>query len=92
MPFTHRVTVIRMNVPLQAQTAVDMAVVLSQPEVQRGGEGGDQRDIGERAAHEVVAAMRWPVDEVVQVGQDEHARLGESPAARPACHDAHRRA
>src|SRR5437588_4981103 len=47
-----------MRVPLQAPAAVDVAVVFSQPEVQGAGESRDERDVGERPAHEVVAALR----------------------------------
>ena len=53
---TNRVAVDGMGVPLQAPTAADVAIVFPQPEVQRAREGSDERDIGERPAHEVVAA------------------------------------
>ena len=70
---THWVAVDRVGVPLQAPAAVDVAVMFAQPEVQRAGESRDERDVGERPAYEVVAAVRGPVDQVVQVGHDEHA-------------------
>ena len=77
---THWVAVLGMGVPLQAPAAVDVAVVFPQPEVQRAGESRDERDVGERPAHEVVA-VRWPVDQVVQAGRDGHARQATSTAA-----------
>jgi len=70
---TNRVAVDGMGVPLQAPTAADVAIVFPQPEVQRAREGSDERDIGERPAHEVVATVRGPVDQVVQIGYDGHA-------------------
>jgi hypothetical protein len=48
---THRVAVDGMGVPLHAPAAVDVAVVLPQPEEQRAGERGDERDVGEWPAH-----------------------------------------
>jgi len=73
---THRVAVDGMGMPRQTQAAVDVAIVFSQPEVQRAGEGRDERDVGQRAAHEVVAPLCRPMDQVVQVGQDGHAGSG----------------
>src|SRR5436309_10259194 len=78
-----------MDVPLQTPAVADVAVVFSQPEVQRAGEARNERDVGERAAHEVVAAVRGPVDHVVQVGHNRHtvrlpptlcAQVGETRA------------
>jgi hypothetical protein len=70
---THWVAVDRVGVPLQAPAAMDVAIVFSQPEVKRANEGRDERDVRERPAHKVVAAMRGPVDQVLQAGHDEHA-------------------
>jgi hypothetical protein len=78
---THWVAVDRVGVPLQAPAAVDVAVVFSQPEVQRASEGRDERDVGERPAYEVVAAVRGPVDQVVEAGHDEHRVRLPSTAA-----------
>jgi hypothetical protein len=64
MLLTHWVVMDGVGVPLQAPAAVDVAVVFSQPEVQRADERRDERDIGERPAYEVVAAVRGPVDQV----------------------------
>ena len=68
----HRVAVVRVRVPLHAPAAVDMAVVLPQEEVQRAHEGRQERDVGERSADEVVAAVRRPVDQVVEADCDRH--------------------
>jgi hypothetical protein len=56
----HRVPVVRMRVPCHAPAAMDVAVVSPQEEVQGAGERRDERDVGERPAHEVVAALRRP--------------------------------
>jgi hypothetical protein len=83
MLLTHWVAVDGVGVPLQAPAAVDVAVVFSQPEVQRAGEGRDERDVGERPAYEVAAAVRGPVDQVVEAGHDEHGfRLPSTMAQR----------
>jgi hypothetical protein len=70
---THRMAVIWMGVPRQSPTAVDVTVVLAQEEVQRACKSRDERDVRERPAHEVVAALRRPVDQVVQADRDDHA-------------------
>src|SRR5437879_10445946 len=75
MLLTDWMTMAGMDVPLEAPTATDVAVVLSQPEEKSGGERRDQRDIGERPAHKVVTAVRGPVDEVMKAGDEEHSRL-----------------
>ena len=62
MLLTDWMTMAGMDVPLEAPTAMDVAVVLPQPEEQSGGECRDQRDIGERPAHKVVTAVCGPVD------------------------------
>ena len=69
----HRMAVIGVGMPLQPPAAVDVAVVLPQPEVQRAREGCDQRDIGKRPADEVVAAPRRPMDQVMQARDGGHA-------------------
>src|SRR5437660_12010898 len=74
MLLTDWMPVAGMDVPLEAPTATDVAVVLSQPEEKSGGERRDQRDIGERPAHTVVTAVRGPVDEVMKAGDEEHAQ------------------
>jgi hypothetical protein len=80
---THWVAVLGMGVPLQAPAAVDVTVVFTQPEVQRAGESRDERDVGERPAHKVVAALRGPVDQVVQVGRNGHAGQATSDRRAP---------
>jgi hypothetical protein len=47
-------------------------MVSAPPQPERAREGSDERDVGQRSADEVVAALRRPVDHVVQV-RDEHA-------------------
>jgi len=74
MLLTDWMTMAGMDVPLEAPTAMDVAVVLSQPEEKSGRKRRDQRDIGERPAHKVVTAVRGPVDEVMKAGDEEHAR------------------
>ncbi len=69
----NRVPVIRMRVPCHAPAAMDVAVVSPQEEVQGAGERRDERDVGERPAHEVVAALRRPMDQVVEADRDKHA-------------------
>ena len=69
----HRMAMVGMRVPLQTPASVDVAVVPPQPEVQRAGERRDQRDVRERPADEVVAALRRPMDQVVEARGDEHA-------------------
>jgi hypothetical protein len=75
MLLTDWMTMDGMDVPLEPPTATDVAVVLSQPEVKSGGERRDQRDVGERPAHEVVTAVRGPMDYGMKVGDEEHARV-----------------
>ena len=72
------VAVVRVGVPLQPPTAMDVAVVTAQPEVQRAHEGRDERYVGEWAADEVVAAVRRPVDQGVQVCDRRHHGYGSS--------------
>ena len=51
---------------------MNVAVVLAKPEEERAGERGDERDVSERPADKVVTVARRPVEQVMQVGQDEH--------------------
>ena len=81
---THRVAVDGMGMPLQSPAVRDVAVVLPQPEVQRASEGRNERDVGERPAHEVVAALCRPVDQVVQADRNRHAVRLPPSAALPA--------
>ena len=74
MLLTDWMTMAGMDVPLEAPTAIDVAVVPSQPEEKSGGERCDQRDVGERPAHKVVTAVRGPVDQVMKAADEEHAR------------------
>src|SRR5437016_6018857 len=74
MLLTDWMTMAGMDVPLEAPTAMDVAVVLSQPEEKSSGERCDQRDVGERPAHKVVTAARGPVDHVMKAADEEHAR------------------
>ena len=67
----HGMTVIRVRMPLQAPATVDVAVVLPPPEIKRANKGRRERDVGERPADEVVAAVRRPVDEVMESGKHE---------------------
>src|SRR5262245_18549746 len=85
----HRVTVLWMRMPLEPPAAVDVAVVPPPPQDDGAGEGGDDRDVGQRPADEVVAALRRPVDDPVQAG--DHLGIdsrrtafvtGPSPAAK----------
>jgi hypothetical protein len=73
MPFTHRVAVDWMRVPLKPPAPMDVAVVPTPPEIQRGEESRDERDVGERPADEVVTPVRRPMEQVVQVDREEHA-------------------
>ena len=68
----HRVPVDGMRVPLQAPASVHVTVVPPEPDIQRPDEGGDERDVGERTADEVVAPAGRPVEQVVQAGRDGH--------------------
>jgi hypothetical protein len=68
----YRVTVIRVRVPFQPPASVDVAVVLSKKQVKGARERRDEGDVCERPAHEVVAALCGPVDQVVQAPRDEH--------------------
>jgi hypothetical protein len=77
----YRVAVVWMRMPLQAPAAVNMTVVVPQEEVQRACEGRDEGDVGERPAHEVVAALCRPVDQVMKADRDWHsARLSRRAA------------
>ena len=64
----HRVTVLRMRMPLQTPAAVDVAVVLSPPKDQPAGKRRDESDVRKRAADKVVTAVGRPVDHVVEAG------------------------
>jgi hypothetical protein len=68
----HRVPVDGMRVPLQAPASMHVTVVPPKPEIQRPGKGGDECDVGERTADEVVAPAGRPVEHVVQAGRDGH--------------------
>ena len=79
-----RVAVVRVGVPLHAPAAIDVAIVLPEEEVKRAGERRHERDVGERPADEVVAALHRPMDHVVQAERDEHAaRVSASYRDRP---------
>ena len=52
--------VVRMRVPGETPAAVDVAVVVAQEEVHEAREPGRERDIGERAADEVVPVRVVP--------------------------------
>ena len=68
-----------MRVPGEPPTAVDVAVVPAQKEVQRTRERRHQRDVCEWAADEVVAALRWPMHDRVQTRNQKHAKRLTTP-------------
>ena len=80
MFLAHRVAIDGMRVPLHPPTAVNVAVVLAEEEIQRARECRDQRDVRKRPADEVVTAVRRPVDQGVQIGEGHVATL-TPPAA-----------
>ena len=69
---TDRMPVVWMRVPRQPPTAVDVTVVLAQEEIQRAYKSRDDGDVRKRPAHEVVAAVRRPADQMVQADRDDH--------------------
>jgi hypothetical protein len=73
-----RVPVIRVDVPLQPPAPLDVTVVAPPPEEDGGDERRHERDVGERAADEVVAAVGRPVDDRVQVCNQHRVRLAPS--------------
>jgi hypothetical protein len=88
MLLAHRVPVIGMRVPCQSPTAMDVAVVPSEKEIERAHERRHKRDVRERSADEVVTALRGPVDQVMEVRPDEHlASLRFRSGDTPACPD-----
>jgi PPOX class probable F420-dependent enzyme len=66
-----RVTMLRVRVPLQPPAAVHVAVVPPPPEDHAARERGDERDVRQRPADEVVAAVGRPVDDAVKGGEHE---------------------
>ena len=63
---------------------MDVAVVLPQEEIEPAEECRRERDVGERPADEVVAALHRPVDQVMQAERHEHAdRVSPSYRDRP---------
>jgi hypothetical protein len=75
----HGMAVVRMWVPFQTPASMDMAVVLAEEEIEGAGERCHERDVCQRTAHEVVAALRRPVNQVMQVGCNEHVARAYSP-------------
>ena len=64
--------VVGVGMPLHSPTAANVAVVLAHEHVEGAREGGDQRDVRERTADEVVSAVRGPVDDVVNGRHEPH--------------------
>jgi hypothetical protein len=88
MLLAHRVPVIGMRVPSQSPTAMDVAVVPSEKEIERADKRRHKRDVRERSADEVVTALRGPVDQVMEVRADEHLASLRFPSGdTPACPD-----
>jgi hypothetical protein len=76
-------TVHRVRVPRQSPATVDVAVVSPKPEIEAPDEGGDERDVGERPAHEVVATVHRPVQYMVEACHEHGRRLLLGPDAEP---------
>jgi hypothetical protein len=82
------VPVIGMRVPCQSPTAMDVAIVPSEKEIERADKRRNKRDVRERSADEVVTALRGPVDQVMEVRPDEHLASLRFPSGdTPACPD-----
>ena len=68
--------------PLHPPAAVDVAVVVSQEEVDEAQETRRERDVGERTADEVVATVRRPVEPVRHGARVSGASDGEAVDVR----------
>lgn len=73
--------VIRMRVPLQTPATADVTVVSPPPKDQRAEKRRDDRNVGERPADEVVAAVSGPMDQVMQARGYEHTDGLNSPSS-----------
>lgn len=62
----HRMAVIGMRMPRQPPAAAHMAVVPTKKEIERARKRGDEGDVRERPADEVVTAVSRPMKQVVK--------------------------
>jgi hypothetical protein len=85
---TDRMAVLGVGVPFHPPATVNMAVVPSQKQVERACKRGDKRDVCERSADEVVAAVGGPVDQVMKRRCQRHLTSLTSPSGDVAEHSA----